>query len=191
MCLWHHFRGHRARRCHVATASQLNQIAQAVQLAADDQVIAVPSEGRFDLDHALIVTPIEAEEQRALEEAIQVSSAASQPTDCDPKKWPVLKALGLKSARAFYANASHVAVFLYEGKIEIWPHDPTKKGQAFEVVREVIPVANMKTLLSAGRAKVASDPPKWVLKQVSGTPPRTPPGAPPPDTSSTDRWCWP
>jgi hypothetical protein len=112
----------------------------------DNQVLVVPSAWGVDLDHVLLVEPVESKVQQAIEAAIEVLSPVPARPDYDPKKWPVLKALGLKSARAFYQNVAHVLVLIHEGRIEVLPSDPTKRGQAFEGIREPIPVAEIDAL---------------------------------------------
>jgi hypothetical protein len=116
----------------------------------DDRVLVVPSAGGRDIDPVMIVAPIEAEVQRAVEAAIELSGKGPPPPDdSDLKNWSVLKALGLKSARAFLQNVARVGVLIYQGNIEVRPQDPTKRGQAFEQVRKSIAVPNIESL---GRA---------------------------------------
>jgi hypothetical protein len=112
----------------------------------ENKVIVVPSAWGRDIDPVMIVEPVDAEVQQAIEKAIELSGNTPAPPEYAPKDWPVLKALGLKSARAFYENVAHVGVLIYEGNIQVDPMDPTKKGQAFEQVQKSISVPDIKSL---------------------------------------------
>ncbi len=112
----------------------------------DDQAVVVPRAGGYDLDAVAVVKPIDQDLQRAIEEAVRVSSTAEMPADAGSDRWSVLEALGLTSARAFYHNVAHVAVLVLQGNLQVWPCDPTARGQAFEAVRPAISVADMKTI---------------------------------------------
>jgi hypothetical protein len=112
----------------------------------DNQVLVVPSAWGREIDPVMIVQPVETDVQRAIEEAIELSSKGPEPSEYDPKNWVVLKALGLKSARAFYQNVAYVGVLIYEGNIEVAPMNPTKKGHAFEQVRQSVSVRDIKSL---------------------------------------------
>jgi hypothetical protein len=108
----------------------------------DNQVLVIPSV-YHEIEPVMIVEPVEAEVQRAIEQALQVARTAPIPEgDYDPKNWVVPKALGLKSAKAFHTNVAHASVLLYEGKIEVLPYRPTKRGQAFEGNGAHVPVPN-------------------------------------------------
>jgi hypothetical protein len=112
----------------------------------DERVLVVPSV-RHDIEPVLIVEPVESEVQRAVEEAIQVATTVPEPEDdYDPKKWPVLKALGLKTAKAFHQNVAHAIVLLYEGKIEVLPSAPAKRGPSFIGSGEHVPVPDVKSI---------------------------------------------
>jgi hypothetical protein len=94
----------------------------------------------------MIVEPVEAGVQRAIEQAIELSGKTPSPPEYDRKDSPGLKALGLKAAKAFLQNVARVSVAIYEGNIEIRPQDPTRRGQSFEQVRKSIPVPDLATL---------------------------------------------
>jgi hypothetical protein len=126
----------------------------------DDRVIVCPATYGIDIEPALVVPAVDAEVQRAIEEAMRISheAAAKGPPEYDPKKWPLLKALGLKSARAFHVNVAHVIVLIHEGNIEVRPSAPTKRGQAFEGVGASIPVPDLASLGTAALAALKAAP---------------------------------
>ncbi len=126
----------------------------------DSQVLVVPSV-RFEVEPVQVVEPVEAALQPAIEEAIRVASTVPIPDDddYDPKKWVVLKALGLKSAKAFYQNVAHASVLIYNDKIQVQPNAPTKKGQAFEGSGASIEVPDMSSL-GAAALKVLKESPR-------------------------------
>jgi len=112
----------------------------------DDQVIVCPSSWGIDIDPVMIVPPVETEVQQAIEQAIELSGRTPSQPEYDPKKWPVLKALRLKSARAFHKNVVHIVVLIHEGKIQVLRNEPTKRGQAFVGVGGPIPVPDIASL---------------------------------------------
>jgi hypothetical protein len=124
----------------------------------DDQVLVVPSSWGRDIAPVMIVEPIEAEVQQAIEQAIELSGRTPSPPEYDTKDSPVLKALGVKTAKAFLKNVARVGVLIYGGKIEVSPVDPTKRGQAFEQVRKSIPVPDIKCLAAVALKALKESP---------------------------------
>jgi hypothetical protein len=122
----------------------------------DDKVLVVPA-GRYEIDPVLIVDPKEADVQRAIEQTLEVLATAKMPDVHDPLKWVVPKALGLKSAKAFYQNVAHASVLILDGKIQVQRLKPTK-GPAFEFGGEPIEVPDISSLGSVALKMLKESP---------------------------------
>lgn len=122
----------------------------------DDKVLVVPA-GAYEIDPVLVVDPTDIEVQQAIEKTLEVLATARMPEVYDPKKWVVLKALGLKSAKSFYQNVAHVSVLILDGKIQVEPLRPAK-GPSFEFGSEPIEVPNVGSLGSVALKALKESP---------------------------------
>ena len=105
------------------------------------EIVVIPQGGGggyfVDVEPILVVPPDPEAVQTAVEEALR-ASAANDGIGPPPKGWksPVLKHFGVRSYKAFTANAKLCYVFEDAGSLEVEPWRPASDGRGFEQAPE-------------------------------------------------------